>query len=267
MPKVGQERPNLLFHITTMDRAQFMKEHGMIVDNSYHLTPSLELAVSYRHQKVGGGHPVMTFWYPEKQEIVRSGHPIVTGPSTEVSEGQKDSAIAGIRLNSNLSDDFRTYLIETVKSAEKMLPPSRLKAIITVERYSDLFDNFPREFYENGLERYADLKERQKLFQEVRACLDGSDVVYLGEGKTLDDLSKDIVRTAVEHDLRTVGWRLQETIDGVKSKDPNYLNVDDLRTTWSKNKKRFESLHLEEPFYERYRNLLVVGIDKFLDNK
>lgn len=264
VPLIQSDRPNLLFHITTTNRAEFMREHGMIVDNSYHLTPSLELAVSYRNQKADG-MPVMTFWYPEKQEVVRNRHPIVTRPTTLVTEEQRGLVIARIKQDGILSDSIKEQLTETVKGAERILSPSRLKAIITVERYSELFDNFPREFYENGLERYTDPEERQKLFQEVRTMLDNSIVVYLAEGKTLDDLAKDMVGTAVEHDLCTVGWRLKEVIDGVRKKDPNYLNVDELKKFWFKKKARFESLHFEEQLYERYRNLLVGKIGQFLE--
>lgn len=259
------ERPNLFFHGTNGTRAEFLEQHGLLASKPT-LTTSLEIAARYG---VSGGEkmgrpdaiPMITFWYPEKQEVYRST-PQLTNPTTPVSPGEKQD-LARTIIDSDMQDKEKQQVLEFIKEAQLILPPARLgAAILVTEQANQQIMDFQRQFDEDGLEKYVGNKDQ--LVANAKEILANTKTVFLRTDKTVDQLAEDVVKTGVEHQLLTIGNGIQKAVNGISENDPAYSQRERFKRVWEKERQRLSKINFAEPVYDRYRKLLVYRFDQLL---
>lgn len=243
---ITSTKPQLLFHGTRGSREELIAEYGLLA-NTYTLTPNLELAF-----KDSSDTGIVTCWKPLKGDVSKKGE-----PTQVISDDQKAEMIAGI---SEADFPGKAMILEFVKAAKTVLPPSRLVAIGTFPRADkwQLYQHSPSKD-PNFLKRYTN--EHDELVRSVEGVLGNIRIKFFDPTFTNRLLAEDVVHAWVEHKLLGIGFRLKRSKWDM---DKPYFKKDEERFGFDLDLKELQDVRFQEPVYERYRNILISQISSFL---
>lgn len=178
-------------------------------------------------------------------------------PTQVITEDQRKEITAGIE-----AADFpdKVNILEFVKAARTILPPSRLVAIGTFPRTDkrklyELAHNEDLDF----LKRYA--YEHEDLVKDVEGVLEDIQFKFFDPKFNIRLLAEDVVHAWVEHRLLYIGYNLKRSRQDV---DEPYFRKDIERFNYEHYLKKLQEVQFQEPVYERYRNMLISQIGTFL---
>ncbi len=249
-------KTRLMFHGAIGDLKQHIfAEHGLVAqENSMTLTPRLELALDY----TGGGAGMITCWYPEKKDVVKIESD-ATLPAGHITEETRKQIIDAINSSDELPDIKEGY-IRQMSSATTFLPGNRLRAVISTRsglqsglNMVDLNQN--RDF----LAKYA--YYRPELVEKMLFMLKRGNVILIDPTLTLEQLAVDMVTTNFQHRLEDIGREIR----GVsRNKEDGSFNLAQTKDTLVKRLYELQSVTLDDPVYNRYRQMLISAIQKTL---
>lgn len=234
---VAQKRPRLLFHVSGIGETALepMKKFGLVANRAT-LTPRLDIGTYY------SAGDCLTFWYPERGEVDHGREARVETPTTELPEHMRGQMLDYIS-KMDIDDFFKNPQKRFVEQAKTYLPGERLRAVAK-GRVFYLESIFPQES-SRFISWY--MKEGKEMTKEVREALDDMNIVFLDPTLNKAILADDIVRTYVEHNLSEVG---------------DYKR--DSKRSLEKKLKTLEEASFEDPVYERYRKMIISGIQRKL---
>lgn len=239
-------RPQLLFHGTRGSREELIAEYGLVA-NTRTLTPNLELAF-----KDSSDTGIVTCWKPLKGDVSKDRE-----PTLPISDEQRAEIIEGV-LKSDLPD--KEGVVEFVKTAKTILPPSRLIAIGTFPNANKWqLDLHSPSRDQDFLKRYTN--NHEELVRSVEKVLGNIRIKFFDPTFNNRLLAEDIVHAWVEHLLLHIGSNLKKDQQDM---DKEYFAKDSERFLIDSYLKDLQEVRFREPVYERYRNMLISQISTFL---
>lgn len=218
------------------------------------VTISTDLGTSTIYGRREGRNLLVTIWHPNKQDFSAMPYtrrdvptPSLLYLKRNLTAEEKGNIRSQIEA-SQISEDDKGIIVQTLAESSYMLPPDRLGAVISFSDTAPIF-GFTKLLASSGLELYT--KDREKLREGALMMLKQAKTEYLEPGLTLEMLADNMVRSAVEHELLSAGYHLQ---DNIRHHEGNY---------WENWKSRLEQVTFSEPVYERYRLKLL---NKFAKN-
>lgn len=243
---ITNTRPQLLFHGTRGSREELIAEYGLLA-NTRTFTPNLELAF-----KDSSDTGIVTCWKPLKGDVSKGRE-----PTLPISDEQREDIIEGV-LKSDLPG--KEEVVEFVKAAKTILPPSRLIAIGTFPNAdkNQLYLYSPSNA-QDFLKRYT--TDHEGLVRSVEGVLGNIRIRFIDPAFTTRLLAEDVVHAWVEHGLLGIGSRLKRAREEM---DKEYFKKDEEVFLLGSYLKDLQDVHFQEPIYERYRNMLITQIGAFV---
>lgn len=253
-------RPGLLFHGTSgfPVTEQLITEHGLLA-STYTLTPKCEIALDH----VTGSPGFLTFWYPTKKEIQRmSMH--ATWPSTLLPDETREEMRRKVE-ESDLHDFYKKGALGIIDQAKTMLPASKLGAIAALSSNDISWLNLKLPAYQSGfLENYT--TRFDDLVDDVQKVLDRAEVKVFDPSLNNKVLSEHIVQTEAEHYLLGIGENLAFAKADEK-RDKPITPKEQKEAEFIKQLEELRGVQFQEPPYERYRTMLISGLESYLDGR
>lgn len=262
--KARDIRPRLLFHGTDSEAGMFIESHGLLAEGvDATLTPSIEIAMYY------GESGILTMWYPLKGESKRD-YPELAVPTAVLSEENRTKIRNQIKDTTNLSPERKENLLDFItRRARTFLPLSRLGAIINLtEEAEGLFHSWDGSKKMDSLEDYETpsigrrldflneyVNNKDEIVGNLEKILNKAKIEYFIPEINNKSLAEDIVRAKFEHYLMYFGLLLS------RARKISFAH----NRSITKDLSVLEQLHFNEPVYERYRQMLVSGAKRLLE--
>lgn len=233
-----KKRPRLLFHVSGIgDPAlESMRRFGLVA-NSPTLTPRLDIATYY------SAGDFLTFWYPQRGEVDHGREESVQTPTQTLTEDMREEMLSEI-AKMDIEDFFKNPQLRYVKEATTYLPGRRLGAVAKLGWSRNLEMILPEDS-DRFISQYT--KHGEEMTERVREELDRMEIKFLDPNLNKDILLNDIMRTYVEHNLSAMG---------------NYAR--DSKRSLEIKLKTLEDGAFTDPVYERYRRMIISGIQRKL---
>lgn len=233
----SHQKPRLLFNLADNNlsgKVDSMRKLGLL-SSSPSLTPSLDMAAHYTP-----GGEILTFWYPQKQEVDDTRFSEKITPTVAMTDELKASMFQKVNemdLREGTKELYRGLIGQTTT----YLPGERLRAVARGRNFINLMNILPTdngsgrmyvdEEETNLINVYADPQKRETLITNVKKTLEEMEIDFFDSTLNRDILAEDIVRTVFEHVL----------LNAVRQGDVPAL----------------QAVTYEDPVYERYRKMLV----------